>query len=567
RPPGYVEYVVLDKGRPGAAEAEEGEEGAAESGDEPSDGDAEAPERTVVQERVRDLKARGYANADIAVLTYKNDNVVRVSSWLNEAGIPFIPFSSLDIRKRAVIREILSLLLFLDSPTDDLSFASFLLGRVLGAKAGRDGPAFAPEHWHRFLFDCRKAEVAPLYIALRKRHPEVWGGLFERLFKSVGYYPLYDLVTLAFRVFDVFRLFPEEEGALVKLLEVIRDFEGTGRNDLREFLAYAGRGEGEASAWTIDVPSGTDAVKVMSIHKAKGLGFPAVLLLLYGESFRPPDFFLDEESGGVRVYKINKALSATDERLARLYEEERTREAVNRLNTLYVGLTRARSELQVIAVKGRTKGYPFDLLGTEGYASSQERPPAPVSVGPGEPPPADVARFGEAPVEAPRPARKPGYGRSVRRGELAHEILAGLEVLREGWEADVAAIVDALPLAGPDRDLADDAGRAVVAAMRAFPRQDLFRAAPGRRVLRESTLCDRSGRAFRIDRLILDGERAVVIDFKTGVPGGAPGGEDRKRADREQIRAYTALVEEAMPGVRASGLLVYLDQGVWEDVE
>ena len=56
------------------------------------------------------LKERGYAYADIAVLTYKNDNVVRVASWLNEVEVPFIPFSSLDIRKRGVIREILSLL-------------------------------------------------------------------------------------------------------------------------------------------------------------------------------------------------------------------------------------------------------------------------------------------------------------------------------------------------------------------------------------------------------------------------------------------------------------------------
>lgn len=565
RRPGYVEYTVLEARRPGAEDAGDGKD--EPPADEASGEDADAPERAVVQDRVRDLRARGYAYADIAVLTYKNDNVVRIASWLNEAGIPFIPFSSLDIRKRAVIQEILGLLLFLDSPPDDLSFASFLLGRVFAAKVGRDGPALGPGHWRRFLFECRLAGAAPLYVALRKRHPDVWDALFERLFKSVGYYPLYDLVTLAFRVFDVFRLFPEEEGALVKLLEVIRDFEGTGRNDLREFLAYAGRGDGEGSAWTIDVPSGTDAVKVMSIHKAKGLGFPAVLLLLYGESFHPPDFFLDEGDGGVRVYKINKELAGADERLARIYEDERTRETVNRLNTLYVGLTRARSELQVVAVKGRTKGYPFDLLGTEGHASAAERPPAPDCPRSAEPPRAEVLRFVEAPGEAPRPARELASGRSVRRGELVHAILARLEFLGDGWEADVAAIVEALPLSGRDRGLAAEAGRSVAAALGAFPRQDLFTAAPGRRALREFTLCGRDGRAYRIDRLVLDEERAVVIDFKTGAPGEAPETEDRRRADREQVRVYMALVEEAMPGGRASGLLIYLDRGAWEDVE
>ena len=562
---GHVEYVALDKA--GAGEEAEDEDGGRDDEAGRPDDAAEFPERAEIQDRVRDLRARGYAYADIAVLTYKNDNVVRVASWLNEVGIPFIPFSSLDIRKRGVIQEILSLLLFLDSPPDDLSFASFLLGRILAAKTARDGPALDPRHWHRFLFDCRRAKESPLYVAFRKRHPDLWDAVFERLFKSVGYYPLYDLVTLAFRVFDVFGLFPEEEAALVKLLEAIKDFEGKGRNDLREFLAYAGRGEGDASAWTIDVPSEIDAVKVMSIHKAKGLGFPAVILLLYGERFMPPEFFLDHEADGVRVYKLNKDLAQADERLSRIYEEEKTRETVNRLNTLYVALTRARSELHVVGVKGRSRGYPFDLLGTEGFASSSSRPPAPKTAPRPEPPPAETLRFKEFPETAPRAGREPVRGRGVRRGELVHEILAGLEFLKGGWDADIPGIIEALPLSGPDRALAEDAGRVIAGALSAFPKQDLFTAQKGRRALREFTLCDKEGRSFRVDRVVLDGDRATVIDFKTGTEAGSPAQADMKRADKDQVRAYMKLIEEAMPGAKAAGLLIYLDRAAWEDVE
>ena len=570
---GHVEYVVLNKAgddvleKAGAGDEAEDEDG----GREPEAGlpgeAAEFPERAAIQDRVRDLRARGYAYADIAILTYKNDNVVRVASWLNEVGIPFIPFSSLDIRKRGVIQEILSLLLFLDSPPDDLSFASFLLGRILAEKTARDGPVLEPRHWHRFLFDCRRAKEGPLYVAFRKRHPDLWEAAFERLFKSVGYYPLYDLVTLAFRVFDVFALFPEEEAALVKLLEAIKDFEGKGRNDLREFLAYAGRGEGDASAWTIDVPSEIDAVKVMSIHKAKGLGFPAVILLLYGERFIPPEFFLDHEAQGVRVYKLNKDLAQADRRLSRLYEEERTRENVNRLNTLYVALTRARSELHVVGVKGRSKGYPFDLLGTEGFMSSDSRPPAPKTVPRPEPPPAETLRFKEFPETAPRAGRESVRGLGIRRGELVHEILAGIEFLKDGWDANIPGIIRELPLTGRERAMAEEAGRVIVGAMKAFPKQDLFTAMKGRRALREFTLCDKEGRSFRMDRLVLEGDRATVIDFKTGAEAGSPAQADMKRADKDQVRAYMKLIEEAMSGIKAAGLLIYLDQAAWEDVE
>ncbi len=53
------------------------------------------------------------------------------TTWLNAKGVPFVSYSSLDIRSRKITGEIISLLTFLDSPLDDLSFATFILGRYL----------------------------------------------------------------------------------------------------------------------------------------------------------------------------------------------------------------------------------------------------------------------------------------------------------------------------------------------------------------------------------------------------------------------------------------------------
>lgn len=144
--------------------------------------------------------------------------------------------------------------------------------------------------------------------------------------------------------------------------------------------------------------------------------------------------------------------------------------------------------------------------------------------------------------------------------------MAGLEFLRGGWEADIARIIEALPYSGPDRVLADEAGRVIVRSLSAFPGQDLFEAKKGRRALREFSLCDKEGRSFRMDRLIIEGARAAVIDFKTGADAGSSGSMERQDNDREQVRVYQKLIEEAMPGLKASGLLIYLDQGRWEDV-
>ena len=243
---------------------------------------------------------------DIGILTLKNESVVRVASWLNEIefdgrNVPFIPFSSLDIRKRKITGEILSFLRFLDSPPDDLAFAAFLQSDLLAERLARDPdePVSGRGEWtdrvRRFLFERRmERRRGPAYTDFRTAFPTVWKKYIEPHFKAVGYFPLYDLVTEVFRSFDVFESFASEEATLAKLLEAIKDFEGMGKNDLGAFLAAAETDEGRDSKLDIDVPVDVDAVRIMSIHKAKGLGFPAVILLLYGEKFQPPEHYLSE---------------------------------------------------------------------------------------------------------------------------------------------------------------------------------------------------------------------------------------------------------------------------------
>ena len=85
-----------------------------------------------------------------------------------------------------------------------------------------------------FLFDSRTQR--PLYKAFQREFPELWKACFAGLFRSAGYLPLYDLVSEACVRFDVFSLVGEEEATLAKLLEVVKEFEGSGANSLREFL-------------------------------------------------------------------------------------------------------------------------------------------------------------------------------------------------------------------------------------------------------------------------------------------------------------------------------------------
>ena len=239
--------------------------------------DEDPPERRKIHAILEQLRARGYGWGDIAILASRNDDILRATSWLNQMSVPFLSFSSLDVRGRKAASEMLALLGFLDSPTDDLAFATFILGSIFARAVSRQDRAAGDTQssMREFLFRCRGEK--PLYKAFQREFPPLWRGLLAGLFRSAGYLPLYDLVSEAYAALGVFDAAGEEEAALAKLLEKVKEFEGSGSNSLREFLGTAGA-DGDTEEWAIDVPRSADCVQAMTVHKSKGLGFPVVIV-------------------------------------------------------------------------------------------------------------------------------------------------------------------------------------------------------------------------------------------------------------------------------------------------
>lgn len=558
---GYVKYVLFDQAD--AAEPEEGDE------------DRETPEKAEIQNLVADLRRRGWRSADIAVLAYRNADVANIASWLNEINIEIISYSNLDIRRRKIIAEILSFLRFLDAPPDDLAFAEFLLGDLFSKIVSEAPEPFDLSARRAFIRDCYRADARPGYTALRRRHPELWEKYFEPFFKSVGYLPLYDLVTRMYREFDVFRLFPGEEAALTKLLEAIKGFEGEGRNDLREFLDFSATEEDADDHWTIDAPRETDAVRIMSIHKAKGATIPVVICLLYGETFKGGDFHLHDDERGVHVLKINKNLASADSALAAIYNEDKDREWVDKLNTLYVALTRAQHELHIVGVKGKRGKYPFDLLetvfdrtgavpqslpGASRRSFERGRPVREESAPAEERESRQEVEHRAGFSEPPANMRESFRSARVRRGEWIHRILAEIEHVRTGWPAEIARAVEALLPPEAEKAEAESAGRTLAGLLGKSIEAAWFEPRAGRRILREFDACDAGGDVHRMDRVIVDPESVLVIDFKTG------GGTEFAEEYRDQVRGYGALLKDIFPGRPVRGVLAFLDQDRIEEV-
>ena len=135
-----------------------------------------------------------------------------------------------------------------------------------------------------------------------------------------------------------------------KLMRVARSFEASEGRDLRGFLDHVAYRRRSRAGSEPDAPAsgfGADAVRLMTVHAAKGLEFPVVCVadLGRGKKADPPHLLLDGERIGLRLRRLDgsKAVPTldyealrTEQLQAQMAEEERI---------IYVAMTRARERL------------------------------------------------------------------------------------------------------------------------------------------------------------------------------------------------------------------------------
>ncbi|HEY4428021.1 MAG TPA: UvrD-helicase domain-containing protein [Solirubrobacteraceae bacterium] len=134
-----------------------------------------------------------------------------------------------------------------------------------------------------------------------------------------------------------------------KLLRLARRFEASEGRDLRGFLQHvaylqqAVKVEPDAPVEGVE----PDAVRLMTVHAAKGLEFPVVCVADLGRQPRrqTPDLLVDGERIGLRLVRLDGERSVPSLEYDELCLERRDREAQEEDRILYVAMTRARERL------------------------------------------------------------------------------------------------------------------------------------------------------------------------------------------------------------------------------
>ncbi|MBP7529646.1 MAG: UvrD-helicase domain-containing protein, partial [Syntrophorhabdaceae bacterium] len=332
----------------------------------------------IVEERLRDLvaqiMARGvFREDDIAVLVRTRQEAKAVVRVLLSMNLSVESEYTVSIRNNPLVREVICFLTFIDKPDDDLSFASFITGRIFGAHCGIDASEMGT-----WLARKRLSKNAGfLYLEFKSDFRTIFDDEFAGFLARAGYLPLYDLVVSFFKHWEVLARFSDHAPYLLHFLELVKERETADNNTITGFIDFAGDtfqgssygNSDEDKAFLLPTPDSLNAIKVLTIHKAKGLQFPVVILpfvtlTTFGSSAgRDKQRCFQSGSDGLKLLYLKKDYVEASPELAALYRTKECEYLADELNNLYVAFTRAEDELYIfLADKKRQRNHLIDHL-------------------------------------------------------------------------------------------------------------------------------------------------------------------------------------------------------------
>lgn len=519
-------------------------------------------------EVVREVGARR-PWSDIMILCRANDSCRMLAEYLLDQGVPVITENSLLLSRHPLIIQAAAFLSFINNPDDNLAFWTFVSGSIfLGHLLAAPLTLVELQDWRA------KSGASSLRRAFQQDFPAQWDRLIAPFHSEAALLAPYDLVSEWFSLMRVEERFPEERTFLRRFMEVVHATENHISGSLGAFLEYwEKKGDEELTP----MPENADAVRIMTIHKAKGLEAPVVIVPWTNFQISPISKVAPASFGDILI-----PVSLRSKAAGEAWQEEWIRQTMETLNLLYVALTRPREELYffrgvsggrnpnknlvpgldiLLEKAGLPKEYyeKGDRPEQVAFAPSQktEDHPVPVCQQETAPPPGFIG-----PLRPWRPMQwlprlkifraRPATKKLTRaeRGIILHFCLEHLAF--RGDPAEDAAQALAFGIAHCGIPVPDEPGlrAGLLAALEWFAS---LPEAPGwlKYGWPEQSLMTEEGKTLRADLLVPQKNGMLVIDYKTG---------HAENPHVEQVRNYMRCAESSgqIQG-KMRGLLIYLD--------
>ena len=357
---GAVELHLLDTSDTNRSDETDGDSETA--GDEPENNERELD---FIIQKIKELHAskKQVQNADgsFRQIQWRDFAVLRrsLAGWgtravaaMRQAGIPAVVNERDGYFEAQEIQLLLSLLQIIDNPEQDLPMAAVLHSGLVGLDANELGAL-------RLTGDGSLWSVMPLYAEQAQderllqfiAHIERWRTLSRR-------HGVADLLWDIYETLDYVNYVGAMPNGLVRranvmaLYERAKGFESSGFRGLFRFLRFVEslRDSNQDMAVANVVTEADDVVRLMTIHKSKGLEFPVVFLSGVQKKFNTMDFnspLLVDKNGGIGLKGYYPDIRVSYPSMPWLYCKSIKSDAMKaeEQRILYVALTRARDKL------------------------------------------------------------------------------------------------------------------------------------------------------------------------------------------------------------------------------
>lgn len=501
--------------------------------------------------------AQGFEYKDIAILTRRRDQGIAVAGYLTEQGIPILSSETLMIENATEVIFILNVLRYLNN-SSNLEAKAYLL-QYIGEYVQKQLPV------HDFIFQGMENR--------NEKEFENWLMSFDisLSFQELRRKSLYEAVE---SIISKFINLKQNNAYIQYFLDLVLERDIKNQAGITDFLSYW---EKNGHKFSIPSPEGKNAVRILTIHKSKGLEFPVVIFPFAEEDYsrRPKDkLWLDSEDNISELPRVlidnSSAVEGFGEEASLVYQQKKQEDLLDNVNVLYVALTRAEEQLYIISsmnlsAKGELpknnmalffinyleKFVGFDIQKHEYEIGSPERISHKSPIG-------EEARkipFVREVLDpknikiAQRESLMWGthQQKAIEYGNIVHEILSYIGTASDVGLALTKAIENGLIVESQQEEVAK-----TISLILGHPElMDYF--AEGNNVMNEQTIIRKEGTPIKPDRMVMAQDNKVyLLDYKTG---------SHNQKYLQQLEAYEQAIEKMGYQV-AKKALVYIGEEV-----
>ena len=470
--------------------------------------------------------------------------------------------------------EIISLLKFIQSPIDELNFGGFILGGIFTKATGLKQQAIRD-----YLFELKSTKSAgkgSLYTKFKEQYPDIWSDYLDWFLKSAGFISPYELIISIYQRFKVMANFPENQAFFVKFLDFIKSAENE-YIDMDELLAYiTEQSEKRESRVYVSAPQ-SNSIKVQTIHKSKGLEFPVVIIPFLEPDISRDNPFVSRNADGLDLLHITQDHTLYSENISRIYNNDYLDNLIDELNSVYVALTRAKSELYVFIPytqlkSGEYSNYALYLIPkseTESYIERGHQ----VSYKPSDKPEHSeikqmaLSEYQDWLKSLREETDNAGLFRKrdkIIEGNVMHFLLANIH---NCTGKDISALIkESIKDAKNNFPFITDFTTYQNKLDQILKSTDLkqFFYVPDGAVYCEKEFVNKYGDSRRIDRLIITNAEAVIVDYKST---GDSTAEDQRAKYQKQVKEYAEIVSAVYLERKVKTYILFLDSLKAEEIK